>query len=731
MTRLLRSLRGLWWSPSSRAPLLEAPTRSRPEAEGPEPAGLDLQPGRPWPLGASVDAQGVNFAVASSHAQSIELCVFDDAGREELARAALPGRSGDVFHGHLHGARPGLVYGLRAHGPWRPDKGHLFNPAKLLLDPYAREIVGRFEWHDEHFAHDRQHPRQPDARDNAATALKARVIDDPLPAAPPPRRPARTLAETVIYELHVKGYSKLNGLIPEPLRGTYAGLGHPASIEHLRALGITAVSLLPVHQRLDEERLHLQGLSNYWGYNTIGFFAPDPRLAAAHDGQAVRNEFRAMVDALHEAGLEVILDVVFNHSAEAGMDGPSLSFKGLDNATYYRGRHHWRDGHENWSGCGNTFDVSQPRVLQLVMDSLRYWVAEMRVDGFRFDLAPVLGRNEQGAFDRRAAFFTALAQDPVLAGAKLIAEPWDLGPHGYQLGAFPNGWAEWNDRFRDEARSFWLRHKSTRGAFAQRLCGSSDVFQPRGRLPAESIHYVVSHDGFTLADLLSYEHKLNHANGENNRDGHAHNLGFNAGVEGPSADPAVLALRARLARALIATTVLAQGTPMLCAGDELGHTQHGNNNPYCQDGPTTWIDWAAADEDLIAYTRRVIALRRLARPFADAWYHGVADARGLHDLAWLDVDGEPLHGHAWQDGHRRAFGCLIGQPGRAQAPLLLLFNAEAEARPHRLPAGVWEVLLDSTHPRGLGAWSGQGESDLVLPAASVLLLAAAGANLRL
>ena len=711
-----------------------------PSHRPPELPALQLSTGQPWPMGAHcVDPAdprqgGVNFAIFSAHAQAIELCVYDDTGTQEIGRARLPGRTGDVWHGRLPHAGTGLVYGLRAYGPWRPDKGHLFNPAKLLLDPHAREIVGCFEWLDEHFAADRQHPRQMDPRDNGATALKARVTHD-LYDWTGDRAPATPLADTVIYEVHVKGYSQLNPAVPEALRGTYAGLGDPASIAHLRELGVTAVSLLPVHHRLDEERLVKMGLSNYWGYNTIGFFSPEPRLGCTgidgvHAGKALRDEFRGMVKALHAAGIEVLLDVVFNHTAEAGNDGPSISFKGLDQSVYYLMHSpHGRREHENFSGCGNTVDLRHPRVLQWVMDSLRYWVTDLHVDGYRFDLAPVLGRGDHG-FDRRAAFFAAVAQDPVLSRVKMIAEPWDLGPGGYQVGGFPNGWGEWNDKFRDDVRRFWMRHDSTRGAFAQRLCGSSDIYQARDRAPAESVNYVISHDGFTLRDLVTYQHKQNGANGEDNRDGTGNNLGFNAGFEGETDDPAVRQLRARLQRAVLATNLLAQGTPMLCAGDELGHTQGGNNNPYCQDGPITWIDWNQSDADLIAYTRRVLALRRQALPFDNHWYSGLTDPLGLHDLAWLTADGQALQGDAWHDPGSRVFGCLIGKPGRAQAPLLLLINASAEDQLFLLPGGVWEVVLDSTHPRGRGSWHGQGHERLPLPSTSVMLLAAAGAGLR-
>ena len=695
-----------------------------------------LDRGKPWPLGAHWDGRGVNFAVFSAHAQAIELCLFDADGHAEQSRTLLPGHSHDIWHGYLPDAAPGLVYGWRAHGPWRPQRGHRFNAAKLLLDPYAREIVGRFEWRDEHFGADPLHGEergQPDPRDNAAAALKARVVADTFDWGDdaPPGTP---LDRTLLYELHVKGFTQRHPEVPPALRGTYAGLASDAALAHLQRLGVSAVSLLPVHQHLDEQRLARLGLRNYWGYNSIGFFCPDPALASGIDGASPRHEFRTMVKRLHGAGIEVILDVVFNHSAEGDELGPTVSFRGLDNASYYRTLPQHRSHYENHSGCGNTLDLRQPRVLQLVLDSLRYWVDAMHVDGFRFDLAPVLGRTDDG-FARHAAFFTALAQDPLLARVKLIAEPWDPGPGGYQLGAFPNGWLEWNDRFRDTMRGFWLGAAGTgtvqRGDFALRLCGSSDLFQARGRAPAESVNFSVAHDGFTLHDLVSFDVRHNQANGEDNRDGHAHNLSWNCGVEGPSDDAAVTALRARLKRALLATAMLSQGTPMLAAGDELGHSQSGNNNPYCQDNPTTWIDWSNADPDLLAFTERLLALRRRAQPLRNAWYHGLPDRHGLHDLAWLRSDATALQGDAWRDPGERVLGCLIGHPGQAQAPLLLLFNPEADDRAFQLPAGVWRGVLDTSHARGVSSWHGQGEVALLLPARSVIVLAAAGAGIDL
>jgi glycogen operon protein len=689
----------------------------------------EIGPGHPWPLGAHWDGDGVNIAVFSAHAQRIELCLFDANGQHELRRVDLPAHTQDVWHGYLPGAAPGLVYGFRAHGPWRPERGHRFNPNKLLLDPYARAIVGRFEWRDEHFGADLRHPGHMDMSDNGVHALKAQVIDESYDWAGD-RHPHRPLAETVLYELHVKGFTKLNPDVPENLRGTYAGIATDAAIAHLRQLGVTAVSLLPVHQHIDEQRLVGMGLTNYWGYNTIGFFCPDPSLASGAGGLSARDEFRSMVARLHSSGIEVILDVVYNHTAESDEHGPTISFRGLDNASYYRLPPHALGHYENHTGCGNTLDLRQPRVLQMVLDSLRFWAGEMRVDGFRFDLAPVLGRGHHG-FDRHAAFFTALAQDPLLSRLKMIAEPWDIGSGGYQVGGFPAGWLEWNDRFRDVMRAFWVGGSGTRGDFALRLCASSDMFQPRGRAPVESVNYVVSHDGFTLRDLVSYADKHNHANGENNRDGHGHNHNANFGVEGPTDDPAVSALRGRLVRALLASTLLSQGTPMLAAGDEFGHTQQGNNNPYCQDNPTTWLDWSRADADLTAFTARVLALRRQALPLGSRWYDGLTDRLGLHDLAWLRVDGSELQGAEWRQPDGRVFGCLIGRPGRSRTPLLMLINGDAGDASFMLPGGVWEVILDSSKPRGEGDWHGQGGCLFALPARSVVVLAAAGHALAL
>ena len=695
-----------------------SPDPSLPGADFPA-----LDPGRPWPLGATVDrhghGNGVNFAVFSANAMQLDLCVFDNAGEVELASWPLPGHTGDIWHGRLPGAGAGLVYGYRARGPWRPGRGHRFNPHKLLLDPWAREIVappGGFKSEGAHNGAERDHPQHMDLRDNSAGAHKARVVHDSFDWQGD-CAPATPLVDTVIYEVHVRGFTKTMPGVPEGERGTYAGLSSHAAIAHLQRLGVTAVSLLPVMQILDEPRLAQMGLVNYWGYNTLGFFCPDPRYAAtAHP----RDEFRQMVRRLHAAGIEVLLDVVFNHTPEGDERGATLSWRGLDNASYYRLAEQ-QQHYENWSGCGNTLDMRHPRVLQMVMDSLRYWVEQMHVDGFRFDLAPVLGRGSPG-FERDGPFFKAVLQDPALQGIKLIAEPWDLGPNGYQVGSFPRGWLEWNDRFRDTARAFWLGGDCTRGEFALRLAGSSDIFQARRRSPLESVNYIVSHDGFTLHDLVSHDLRHNHANGEDNRDGHGHNLSWNCGWEGPTSDPAVLQLRARLKRALLATVLLAQGTPMLAAGDELGHTQGGNNNPYCQDNAITWIDWAAADQTLIEFTAHLLALRRRLLPLDDRWYSGLTDAHGMADLAWLRRTGEPMAPEHWDNRMSRIMGAWIGHAGRSVAPLLLLVNGRDMDASFQLPPGDWVAELDTTTADGRSAWRRGTATELMLGARSVMLL---------
>jgi glycogen operon protein len=681
----------------------------------------ELEYGLPFPLGATVRDGGVNFAVFAEHASRIELCLFDVASAAETERLALPDRTGGVWHGFLHGAAAGQLYGFRAYGPYGPDAGHRYNPHRLLLDPYAREIVGRYRTVDEHFGYQRDHPdghRSFHARDNAAVALKCRVAL-PLPAStvPPPHRLA---ADTIIYELHVRGFTRLHPDVPPALRGTYAGLAHPAVVDHLSRLGVTALSLLPVQYRLDEARLGERGLVNFWGYNTIGFFCPDPRLSSTpEDPSATRAEFRAMVEALHAAGIEVLLDVVYNHTAEGNENGPTLCFRGLDNASYYR---LWPDDparYEDFTGCGNTLNVEHPRVTQLVLDSLRYWVGEMGVDGFRFDLASVLGRTAQG-FDERAAFFTVLLQDPVLARAKLVAEPWDVGPHGYQLGHFPERFLEWNDRFRDGMRLFWLSRGVGRGEFARRLMASSDKFHHGLRLPCASTNFIAAHDGFTLHDLVSYSHKHNQANGEHNRDGHHANFSINCGAEGPTSSPAIAAQRARLKRALLATALFAQGTPMLLAGDELGRTQRGNNNAYCQDNETSWVDWAHADLGLVEFVRSLIALRRCHRALQlNFWLTDDGAVQAPSEVRWLAPEGHTMTIDDWHDSGRHCLGVQLAPVG--EPPVLLLFNAESAPVEFVLPSGIWHVHLESSAPF-LGPAPAAAGATIGLPANSVMLL---------
>ncbi len=627
-----------------------------------------LSEGRPGPLGAHWDGAGINFALFSAHAERVELCLFE--GEEEL-RLTLPCQTDQVWHGYLPGGRPGLRYGYRVYGPQAP--GHRFDPQRLLVDPYARELTGKFSY-------DPARPLQ--------DALKARVVDEPFDWGDdaPPRTP---LADSVIYEIHVKGASQTHPEVPEALRGTYAGLATPAMLQHFKRLGVTAVELLPIHCFLDEERLVHSGRRNYWGYNTLAFFAPEPRYAAHTDGQSAIAEFRSMVRALHRAGLEVILDVVYNHTAETDEFGPTVSFRGIDNASYYRLPADNPMRYENFSGTGNTLNLAHPRVLQLVMDSLRYWVSEMHVDGFRFDLAVAL--------TRESAFLAAVRQDPVLQHVKLIAEPWDVGPEGYRLGHFPPGWSEWNDRFRDDVRAFWLTGEVGVGALAQRLAGSSEIFRHDGRLPQAGINYVTAHDGFTLRDLVSYRKKHNELNGEGNRDGHGHNFSSNCGEEGDSTHPVVIECRRRLQRALLATLCVARGVPMLQGGDEIGRTQSGNNNAYCQDTPMTWLDWQQADPDLLYFTARLIALRRrFPQLHRGSWLTGDFDADGRRDVIWWHPDGYEFGDSDWRARQQDALGVILTERNASAAEkLLIALNRHGEARLFKLPPGRWQLLCDT------------------------------------
>lgn len=693
-----------------------------------------LLPGRPEPMGTHARDGGVNVAVFSEHAQRVELCVYDASGRNELARHALNGPIDGLWTGFLPGAGPGMVYGLRAHGPHAPHEGHRFNAHKLLLDPYAREIVGRFEWRPEHHGYPLGHPDGPrafDDHDNGGDALKARV---PAPAAGPQPRanaPRHAARDVVLYEVHVKGFTMRHPDIPEALRGSYAGLAHPAAIAHFKRLGVTTLSLLPVQYTIDEPHLAGTGLSNYWGYNTLGFFCPDPRLASEavrHDPAAVAAEFRAMVHALHAAGLEVVLDVVYNHTPEGNEFGPTLSLRGLDQKSYYRLDSADPSRLENFTACGNTVNVAHPRVTQLVLDSLRYWVGEMGVDGFRFDLAPVLGRTDAG-HDPQSAYYAALRQDPLLAQVHLIAEPWDAGPGGYQLGRFPGRFLEWNDKFRDGARGYWLGHGPDggligRGEFARRFSASSDVFHQGQRAPLASVNFLAVHDGYTLADLVSHSRKHNEANGEDNRDGRDGELCGNFGVEGPSDDPAIRATRERVRRAMLATLALAQGTPMLYAGDEIGNSQGGNNNAYCQDNAIGWLDWSTADQDLADYVGTLLALRR-AFPLLrhDQWFGGGCGEPAA-SLRWFHPRGHEMQPHDWHEPGAQALVALLRAHGATEVSvpdLLLVFNPGAEALDVALPTaatGDWTLLLDSSGEQAPGRPVARG---MTAPARSLLL----------
>jgi glycogen operon protein len=653
-------------------------------------ARLDaLWPGRPYPRGATWDGMGVNFALFSESAERVELCLFDPSGRQEVQRIALRERTDQVFHGYLPQARPGLLYGYRVHGPYRPKDGQRFNGHKLLLDPYAHALAGPLRWHDALFGYRIGHADGDlsfDRRDSAPYLPRCKVVETAFSWGDD-RPPGVPWHDMVIYEAHVRGLTMRHPDVPPALRGTYAGLASAPVIEHLQRLGVTTVELMPVHAFVDDRHLVERGLSNYWGYNTIGFFAPHPRYSAS--GKI--GEFKTMVRTLHAAGLEVILDVVYNHTAEGNEFGPTLSLRGVDNAAYYRlvpdAPRHYMD----FTGCGNTLNMRHPSVLQLLLDSLRYWVTEMHVDGFRFDLAAALAR-ELYEVDRLTAFFEVLRQDPVLSRVKLIAEPWDVGAGGYQVGNFPPGWAEWNDKYRDTMRAYWKGDGGLIGEFAQRLTGSSDLYNRSSRRPYASINFVAAHDGFTLADLVSYNDKHNQANGEDNRDGHGHNLSWNCGVEGPTDDPAVRALRARQQRNFIATLMLSQGVPMLLAGDEFGRSQQGNNNAYCQDNELSWLDWSldAGGRALQAFTRGVIALRR-AHPALrrrDFFQGRPLIGGGVRDILWLKPDGQEMSEHEWQADHARALGVFLAGDGLTETDargrrlqddhFLLLFNAGAE-----------------------------------------------------
>ena len=676
---------------------------------------MRVWPGRPYPLGGMWDGEGVNFALFSENATGVELCLFDSPDSDkESHRIRIEERTDQVWHAYLPEIRPGQMYGYRVHGPYEPEAGHRFNQSKLLIDPYSKALTGTVKRSEAMFAYPIGDPEADlvrDDRDNAASVPKSVVIEqaftwgeDQLLRTP--------WDKTIIYEVHVKGFTMRHPDVPGDLRGTYAGLATPVAIEYLQRLGVTAVELLPVHHFVSDKVLTDRGLSDYWGYNSINFFAPDIRYAASKDRGRHVNEFKTMVKILHSAGIEVILDVVYNHTGEGNHLGPTLSFRGIDNAVYYRLMPDNRRYYKDYTGCGNTLNVTHPRTLQLIMDSLRYWVLEMHVDGFRFDLASTLARVLHDV-DRLSAFFDIMHQDPVLSQVKLIAEPWDLGEGGYQVGNFPVGWAEWNGKYRDTIRRYWKGEGGQVAELANRLSGSSDLYEMSGRRPYASINFVVAHDGFTLHDLVCYNQKHNEANGEDNRDGSDDNLNWNCGVEGPTDNPAIVELRERQKRNILTTLLLSQGVPMICGGDERGRTQRGNNNAYCQDNEVSWFDWKLdhSDHALLAFTQQLIALRQAHPVFRRRrFFHG-RHIRGaeVKDLSWFRPDGKEMTDEDWNKGYVRCLGLRLSGDALEETdskgrPLLddtflLLLNAHHEPLPFTLPAhrrGVrWQLVLDT------------------------------------
>ncbi|WP_448616555.1 glycogen debranching protein GlgX [Modestobacter sp. URMC 112] len=666
-------------------------------------------PGQAYPLGATYDGTGTNFAVFSEVAEKIELCLFDDAGNEERIR--LPEMDAHVWHAFLPGIQPGQKYGFRVHGPHDPAQGHRCNPNKLLLDPYAKAIDGEIDWDEAVFGYRFGSGAKND--DDSAAHMPKSVVVNPFFDWGVDRPPRTPYHKTVIYEAHVKGLTMTHPRVPEELRGTYAGIAHPAVIEYLTELGITAIELMPVHQFVQDDTLQQKDLRNYWGYNTIGFFAPHNEYASSTEGGQQVQEFKGMVRALHEAGIEVILDVVYNHTAEGNHMGPTLSFKGLDNSAYYRLVEDDKQYYMDTTGTGNSLNVRHPQSLQLIMDSLRYWVTEMHVDGFRFDLASTLARQFHEV-DRLSAFFDLCHQDPIVSQVKLIAEPWDIGDGGYQVGNFPALWTEWNGKYRDTVRDFWRGEEATIGEFASRITGSADLYQHSGRRPVASINFVTAHDGFTLNDLVSYNEKHNEANGEGNNDGESHNRSWNCGVEGETDDPQILALRAQQRRNFIATLMLSQGVPMLLHGDELGRSQGGNNNGYCQDSPLTWINWDDVDEGLLEFTKLVTKLRTDHPTFRRRrFFHGrpVAREEGdpVQDIAWMTPGGELMTGEDWDAGHAKSLAMYLNGHGIRSTDergedivddcFYLAFNAYHEPIEFTMPpaeyAEGWTVVVDT------------------------------------
>jgi isoamylase len=698
-------------------------------------------PGRSYPLGASYDGRGVNFAIYSEPAGEVELCLFDSPDAErESERIRLRERSGFVWHGYLPGVESGQAYGYRIHGPYDPAHGHRFNPSKLLLDPYARAVHGDLHWGGPIFGYrigDRRADLSYSDEDSAPFVPKGLVTDDSFDWEGDTllRLPVH---KSIIYEVHVKGFTKRHPDVPEELRGTYAGMAHPAAIEHLHKLGVTAVELLPVHEMIDEGHLIDRGLVNYWGYNTLNFCSPARRYAASREPCGQVREFKELVKALHRAGIEVLIDVVYNHTAEGSELGPTLSLKGIDNATYYKLVPDNPRYYMNYTGTGNSLNAHQPQVLKLIMDSLRYWVTEMHVDGFRFDLASTLAR-ELHHVTRLSSFFDAIHQDPVLSTVKLIAEPWDVGEGGYQVGNFPILWAEWNDKYRDTVRRYWRGDSDTTARLAYRLTGSSDLYQDDGRHPYASINFIAAHDGFTLHDLVTYNHKHNEANGEDNRDGHDHNLSCNYGVEGPTDDPAISEVRERQKRNFLATLFFSQGVSMLCAGDEMGRTQGGNNNAYAQDNEISWLDWELDERrrTQLEFTRYLIELQKTHPVFRRKKYFQGRHLRGsgVRDLSWLRPDGQDMSDEEWEAGWVRTLGVRFGgdaldeldENGELQRDdtLLLLMNAHTDTVEFRLPGEegvVWDVLVDTCASDGRSEARHAAGSVVTLCDRSLLLL---------
>ncbi|WP_448072122.1 glycogen debranching protein GlgX [Georgenia yuyongxinii] len=700
---------------------------------------MQIWPGRPYPLGATFDGSGTNFALFSQVADKVELCLLDDDGTE--TRVRLTEVDAHVWHAYLPGAQPGQRYGYRVHGPYDPAGGHRCDPSKLLLDPYAKAIDGQIDGDASLFSYDFDDPEQRNTEDSLGHTMTSVVIN-PYFDWGYDRPPALDYHNTVIYEAHVKGLTQLHPAVPEELRGTYAGMAHPAIVEHLTELGITALELMPVHQFVHDPHLQAQGLSNYWGYNTIGFFAPHNGYAAYGTRGEQVTEFKTLVKAMHEAGIEVILDVVYNHTAEGNHLGPTLSFRGIDNASYYRLVEDDRAHYFDTTGTGNSLLMRSPHTLQIIMDSLRYWIEEMHVDGFRFDLASTLAR-ELHEVDRLSSFFDIIQQDPVISQVKLIAEPWDIGEGGYQVGGFPPLWTEWNGQYRDTVRDFWRGEPATLGEFASRLTGSSDLYEHTGRRPVASINFVTAHDGFTLRDLVSYNAKHNEANGEGNADGESHNRSWNCGAEGPTDDPAVNRLRARQQRNFLTTLLTSQGVPMIAHGDEMSRTQQGNNNVYCQDNELSWVDWDLDDErtELLEFTRKVVQLRaehpvlRRRRFFAGSAEHGGESEIG--EIEWFTPDAEDMAAEDWTDAHARAVmvffnGQAIPEPDArgeriVDDSVLLLLNADAAARRFTLPGtdygARWSVVLDTSSRRTAGSAVRAGGTITVQDRSVVVLLA--------